>query len=1225
MTASSIVCRDLFEADLSRHSGGMVIDGGSIEPYLAWLREARVIDAPDAGTHPATACLRETYLEPLGTVSMLHAPLRADAVLGVLGVEATERREWRPAEVRFCTEVAGLVSRAIEREARARADARHEAILSSISDAVIACDLEQKITLMNPMAEQLTGWPASESIGRSLDEVLRVRASDTVRPLPMLGPDAPPGSPSFGQVLPSRLFRRDGEAVSIAQSASPVTQDGAVTGLVITFRDVREEEAYRKALEHQFRQLRSIGDAIPDLVFTVRTDGTIRYIQRRPSPDLLTPVEEIPGRTLADLFPEATSHEILEAVSRAVTSHEVQTVEYALELSHGPQRFEARLARMSGDEVTALVRNVTREHERARLLEEERARLQTVLASTAASLYVTRMPGFEIEYVSESATQTLGFSASEFTRPGFWESALHPDDRARVLTGLAGLLETGVHTHEYRHRHADGTYRWLRDEVRLIRDEQGVPVRAIGASFDITDRKRAEGRLSSSLELQRSVSEISTVLLSADLLGIDALIETALGRVARFARADRAYIFRAMGELMFNTHEWSAEGVAPQREHLQGLPVGEFAFFMTPLAQGSPLVIHSVRGLPPEARAEQESLASQGIEALLAVPLFFGGQLQGFLGIDNPRVEDDAELDDLAAPMRVFGEVVAGGLKRAADERELRTLNARIESRVAQQRAMLELSAALPSARSRDELHRMLNRRLGAVVGGDRVSLMTRTPDGRRVRIRLLDIDEGLVPSPGDWFVNARAPEHELELDALRSSAAWRALEGGEVVSTVDMDVSAYPDWLHLREHYGFEHFVVVPLVGADGVFGCFNVCYARREALTREDRDWVGQVGSLLGAHIAAHEAREALERLNVDLEARVGARTAELRSSEERFTELFRQAPQAMLIVDTEGKVVRTNARAQALFGMGESLDEGLALDALVPAAVRSEHGELVREFFQAHENRAMAANRVVTALRLDGTSFSAEIGLVVIHHDGSPFVVAGVSDVTANVAAKAAVDESLREKETMLREIHHRVKNNLQIISSLLMLQSEQMPSPEGRELLTESVLRVRSMALIHQQLYGVDSLEKIDLGDYARSLSESLRSVLMPGARLRVDAEVAEVTINNAVPLGLILNELVTNAFKYGIPEPGTDAAARVGRAGEGCDVRVEIGLEAEALRLAVLDSGPGLPEGFDPERATSLGLHLVRALNRQIRGELSYDVDRGSRFVVTCPLPAAKRE
>lgn len=216
-----------------------------------------------------------------------------------------------------------------------------------------------------------------------------------------------------------------------------------------------------------------------------------------------------------------------------------------------------------------------------------------------------------------------------------------------------------------------------------------------------------------------------------------------------------------------------------------------------------------------------------------------------------------------------------------------------------------------------------------------------------------------------------------------------------------------------------------------------------------------------------------------------------------------------------------------------------------------------------------------------------------------------------------AQVTIIRSLKEKETLLREIHHRVKNNLQIVSSLLRLQGERMPSQKARDLIEESVMRVQSMALIHQHLYGVESLDHVDLADYTRVLAESLRILLAPSVRLRVDATMAAISINQAIPVGLIVNELLTNAFKYGVAKPGSPTA-RVdeGRTGPGCDVRVEVGITDGAIRIAVLDAGPGLPDDLDLKKASSIGLHLIHLLTRQLRGTLAYDGDRGARFVLT---------
>jgi two-component sensor histidine kinase len=225
----------------------------------------------------------------------------------------------------------------------------------------------------------------------------------------------------------------------------------------------------------------------------------------------------------------------------------------------------------------------------------------------------------------------------------------------------------------------------------------------------------------------------------------------------------------------------------------------------------------------------------------------------------------------------------------------------------------------------------------------------------------------------------------------------------------------------------------------------------------------------------------------------------------------------------------------------------------------------------------------------------------------------VIVSLFDITderiaeAERAHRATIEQSLREKETLLREIHHRVKNNLQIISSLLMLQRDLVPNDDARRMLAESVFRVRSMALVHQQLYGVDSLERVELGAYARSLAESLRASLAPTAQIVLRADVAEVTVERAVPCALILNELITNAMKYGQPVDGRQAR-----------VEIEIVAEAQHLCLQVTDAGPGFPPGVDVSTAGTLGLQLVRSLTRQLRGVLTVDSPGGARVSVRWP-------
>jgi PAS domain S-box-containing protein len=201
------------------------------------------------------------------------------------------------------------------------------------------------------------------------------------------------------------------------------------------------------------------------------------------------------------------------------------------------------------------------------------------------------------------------------------------------------------------------------------------------------------------------------------------------------------------------------------------------------------------------------------------------------------------------------------------------------------------------------------------------------------------------------------------------------------------------------------------------------------------------------------------------------------------------------------------------------------------------------------------------------------------------------------------------SLREKEALLKEVHHRVKNNLQIISSLLRLQSNKISNVIAKGAMLEMQNRVRSMALIHEYLYGSDNFADVDLAAYLTRLCEQLfRAMVSAPERIHLHLDFAPLTldIGQAVPCGLLVNELVTNAFKHAFVD---------GRAG---DVWVEFGPlpeGARGIRLRVADNGAGLPPDLDLQNLASLGLQLVSDLTRQLRGQLTHVASPGAVFVM----------
>jgi len=216
------------------------------------------------------------------------------------------------------------------------------------------------------------------------------------------------------------------------------------------------------------------------------------------------------------------------------------------------------------------------------------------------------------------------------------------------------------------------------------------------------------------------------------------------------------------------------------------------------------------------------------------------------------------------------------------------------------------------------------------------------------------------------------------------------------------------------------------------------------------------------------------------------------------------------------------------------------------------------------------------------------------------------------------KTELKRSLHEKEILLKEIHHRVKNNLQIISSLLTMQSRTVTDPAQQAAFSESVQRVRSIAMIHELLYGMDSLVDVDLGTYTQKLAAALRLTLAPLARIDVIVDSVQVPVELALPLGLILNELLTNAFKYGLPPASESPIPEPSKQTRDPDVMVELTCRDDELRIVVADRGPGLSQN-EIAQAETLGLTLVRALVRQLRGELKVSSDNGARFELTCSL------
>ncbi len=263
--------------------------------------------------------------------------------------------------------------------------------------------------------------------------------------------------------------------------------------------------------------------------------------------------------------------------------------------------------------------------------------------------------------------------------------------------------------------------------------------------------------------------------------------------------------------------------------------------------------------------------------------------------------------------------------------------------------------------------------------------------------------------------------------------------------------------------------------------------------------------------------------------------------------------------------------------------------------------------------NEMPAVGAPSLFRWIRKDGKVVWIEHRYVIVYEDGEPVAFEGIGrEVTAEVEARQVLERSLSEKHMLLQEVHHRVKNNLSILGSLIELQAATINDPEARDILRDTQSRILSVARVHEALYSAgEDMTHIDLADYVSRLGSELREAYA-GQRVGIEYELVHYPVSQqrAIHFGLLVNELISNAFKHAFPHTN-------GKQG-----RVQVCLEEvkNSLRLIVQDNGVGLPENFDPQKSDSLGVQVVDMLVEQMEGTIAYlsAADSGTEVRVEIP-------
>lgn len=320
-------------------------------------------------------------------------------------------------------------------------------------------------------------------------------------------------------------------------------------------------------------------------------------------------------------------------------------------------------------------------------------------------------------------------------------------------------------------------------------------------------------------------------------------------------------------------------------------------------------------------------------------------------------------------------------------------------------------------------------------------------------------------------------------------------------------------------------------------------------------------------------------------------------IRDNEYMYKMLMEQASDAIFITNRNGEFVVINTKACEM--LGYSKEELFKMNA---KELRKE-GQTQDEQIKLMNGQTVVFERKLICK--DGSEIDAEISVKVLENGTFQSIV---RDISIRKKAESVIHSSLKEKEILLKEIHHRVKNNLQIISSLLNLQSNYIKDSSAYEMFKDSQNRIKTMAHIHEKLYQSQDLSSINFSEYINDLIYSLFKIYKSSSDIELNMDLCEVILNIdvAIPCGLIINEIISNSLKYAFTNSK-----------KGC-INIQLMFNNKEITLILNDNGKGLPEDIDFENSSTLGLQLISMLCEQINAKIKLNRENGTEFIISIP-------
>lgn len=336
-------------------------------------------------------------------------------------------------------------------------------------------------------------------------------------------------------------------------------------------------------------------------------------------------------------------------------------------------------------------------------------------------------------------------------------------------------------------------------------------------------------------------------------------------------------------------------------------------------------------------------------------------------------------------------------------------------------------------------------------------------------------------------------------------------------------------------------------------------------------------------------------------------------LQQSEKSYHGLFNSVAEAIYIHDSKGNFIDVNDGAVRMYGYSKEFFIGKN-PADLAAGGMNDMNEAVAKIKKAFNGEPQQLE--FWAKRSNGEIFLKDVHLTKGIYFGKDVIIATAIDITDRKKNEEKIKTTLAEKEVLLREVHHRVKNNLQAIIYLIEMQSDFIEDKQVKEFLMELQERARTMSLVYERLYQSEYLSSVEMQPFLESLTDNVLHSFSAEKRISTNVSAVDICLNVeiAMPCGLIVNELFTNCIKYAFPDKSV----------QDCQVGIQMELENNYCKLIIKDNGIGLPIGFDWTKAESLGLKLVNLwANYQLKGNIKVDLKHGTTFEISFPYPESK--